>query len=180
MRISSNSVIGSGNSLVALYDTHYSSIQRSIALRELSANKSLGKYDSKSVTRFVGYFAKLGIALAIKENTLQAFDLSSTYSIRGTSIKRQRDGLLIDAIGRGVNSSSTGVSDLSVSFGLKSTQEVQKWNAFKNELEKASKAKDATSFDTAVGDYFGPSVKTQSLTTVHPEQLSFILSQIFT
>lgn len=180
MRISPNSVIGAGRSLIALYDTHYSSIQRSITLRELSANKTLGKYDSKTVTKFVGYFAKLGIALAIKENTLQAFDLSSTHSIRGTSIKRQRDGLLIDAIGRGVNSPTAGVSDPAVLLGLKSTQEVQKWNAFKNEVEKASKAKDAKSFDNAVGNYFGPSVESQSLMAVHPEQLSFITSQIFT
>lgn len=180
MRISPNSVIGAGKSLVALYDTHYSSIQRSITLRELSANKSLGKYDSKTVTKFVGYFAKLGVALAIKENTLQAFDLSSTHSIRGTSIKRQRDGLLIDAIGRGVNSSAAGVSDPAVSLGLKTTQEVHKWNAFKNELEMATKAKDVAAFDSAVGGYFGPSVESQSLTAVHPEQISFILSQIFT
>ncbi|GAM34629.1 hypothetical protein TCE0_015r02325 [Talaromyces pinophilus] len=180
MRISPNSVIGAGKSLVALYDTHYSSIQRSITLRELSANKALGKYDSKTVTKFVGYFAKLGIALAIKENTLQAFDLSSTHSIRGTSIKRQRDGLLIDAIGRGVNSSAAGVNDPAVSFGLKSTQEVHKWNAFKNEIEKASKGKDAISFDKAVGGYFGPSVESLALTAVHPEQISFVLSQIFT
>jgi hypothetical protein len=180
MRISPNSVIGAGKSLVALYDTHYLSIQRSITIRELSGNKSLGKYDSKTVTKFVGYFAKLGIALAIKENTLQAFDLSSTHSIRGTSIKRQRDGLLIDAIGRGVNSSSSGVNDPTVSYGIKSTQEVHKWNTFKNELEKASNAKDAVSFDKAVGSYFGPSVESQSLTAAHPEQISFILSQIFT
>ncbi|QGA14247.1 hypothetical protein EYB26_001900 [Talaromyces marneffei] len=180
MRISPNSVIGAGKSLIALYDTHYSSIQRSISIRELSANKSLGKYDSKTITKFVGYFAKLGIALAIKENTLQAFDLSSTHSIRGTSIKRQRDGLLIDAIGRGVNTSAAAVNDPSVSLGLKSTQEVHKWNAFKNELEEATKAKDAVSFDKAVGGYFGPSVENQFLTAAHPEQISFVLSQIFT
>lgn len=179
MRISPHSVIGAGKSLVALYDTHYSSIRRSIALRELSDSKSSGRAGPKPTTKFVGYFAKLGIALAIKENTLQAFDLSSTQSVRGTSIKRQRDGLLIDAIGRGVSSSSPGTNDLSASLGLQTTQEVNRWNTFKDELTKACKAKDTTSFDQAVISFFGSSVETSSLTSVHPEKISYILSQIF-
>jgi hypothetical protein len=174
MRISPHSVIGAGKSLVALYDTHYSSIQRSIALREISAN------GSKAAMKFVGYFAKLGIALAIKENTLQAFDLSSTHSMRGTSVKRQRDGLLINAIGRGVGSSTQDVNDSAVSLGLKTPEEVNQWNALKKNLEIASKAKDAVSFDNAVESYFGSSVRNLSSISVHPEKLSYLISQIFT
>lgn len=174
MRISPHSVIGAGKSLVALYDTQYSSIQRSVALSELSDNKS------KAPIKFVGYFAKLGIALAFKENTLQAFDLSSTHSIRGTSVKRHRDGLLINSIGRGVGSSFLDSSDSAAFLGLETPEELNEWSGLKKKLEKASKAKDEASFDSAVESYFGSSVRDLSLISVHPEKISYILSQIFT
>ncbi|OKL57893.1 hypothetical protein UA08_06619 [Talaromyces atroroseus] len=175
MRISPHSIIGAGKSLVALYDTHYSSIQRSIPLHELSTNSS------KATMKFVGYFAKLGIALAIRENTLQAFDLSSIHSMRGTSVKRQRDGLLINAIGRGVGSPPLDINDPAVSLGLKTPEEVNQWTTFKKNLEAASKAQDATSFDNAVESHFGFSARWHSSPiSVHPEKISYILSQIFT
>ncbi|EIT74535.1 hypothetical protein Ao3042_09494 [Aspergillus oryzae 3.042] len=120
MRISPQSVIGAGNSIVALFDTQYKSIQRSISLNDIHESNS-----SKARTKFISYYAKLGIAVATKGNTLFAFDLSSSNSLLGSSLKRSRDSLLIDAIGRGIGSSasqSVGGTDWSLTCGQPRSQ----------------------------------------------------------
>ncbi|KAH8705293.1 hypothetical protein BGW36DRAFT_285663 [Talaromyces proteolyticus] len=184
MRISPYSVIGAGNRLVALYDTHYSSIQRSISTRDLSTNKSSKEIDTKAAMTFVGHFAKLGIVLAVKGNALLAFDLSSTHTIRGTSLKRQRDGLLIDAIGRGVGSSASwNAAAPANSLGITSSKEINKWNTFEHELDKTIRATDAAAFDSAVASYFDVTTKNLSSvtqTSANSEKILFILSKIFT
>ncbi|CRG84143.1 WD repeat and HMG-box DNA-binding protein 1 [Talaromyces islandicus] len=181
MRISPYSVIGAGKSLVGLYDTHYSSVQRSISTRDLLPTKSK-EFDPKAALTFVGYFAKLGIVLAVKDSALLAFDLSSTHTIRGTSLKRQRDGLLIDAIGRGVGSSASwNTVDAEDCFGFSSKEENSQWNTLKEELNSAIKATDAEAFDSAITSYFGTE-KLLSLpqTSANLEKALFILSKIFT
>lgn len=184
MRISPHSVIGAGKSVVALYDTQYCSIQRSIAVRDILSNSSSKDADRKAPTIFVGYFAKLGIALATKGNVLLAFDLSSLHTAHGSSLKRQRDGLLIDAIGRGIGSSAASW-DVSAdkyreehmaSLGLVTQEDVDRWNRFKTDLESSSKSADAVAFDNAVKSYFGsPSPRE----FVNPERVLFVLSKIF-
>lgn len=191
MRISPHSVIGAGKSVVALYDTQYCSIQRSIAVRDILCNSSSKDADRKAPTIFVGYFAKLGIALATKGNVLLAFDLSSLHTMHGPSLKRQRDGLLIDAIGRGIGSSAASW-DVSAdkyrdehmaSLGLVTQEDVDRWNRFKKDLESASKSADAVAFDNAVKSYFGSSDKGNALPSpgefVNPERVLFVLSKIF-
>ena len=177
MRISPQTVIGAGKSLIALYDTQYQSVQRSIPVDNIpTGNSSEG-------TIFIGYFAKLGIAVASKGNTLFAFDLAPSNTAFGSSLKRPRDGLLIDAIGRGIGSpeeqSETPSKKLCTEeqFGLPSA-EADKWNQLMHDLEESRKSKDAERFDSIVQAYFG----TKSLPTadsVHPELPIFLLSKIF-
>ncbi|RAH43221.1 uncharacterized protein BO95DRAFT_484230 [Aspergillus brunneoviolaceus CBS 621.78] len=158
MRISPQSVIGAGQSMIAVYDTQYQSIQRSIAVSDVPAS---GSSSVKAPTTFVSYFARLGVALATKNNTLLAFDLSSS-SLAGGPLKRPRDGLLIDAIGRGIGP-SYAQSDLSSKklrtedaavFGLTAKQTVR-WTQLTNDLRECVKSNNASAFDTAVQRFFG-------------------------
>lgn len=181
MRISPQSVIGAGESIVALYDTQYQSVQRSIAVDDVPSSGSPGE------TIFVGYFAKLGLAVAMKGNTLFAFDLSASNTTAGSSLKRPRDGLLIDAIGRGIGSSDAHWETASkkhcteahmASLGLSSMDQVDKRNQLTHDLEKCVDSKDPEGFDSAVQTYFGTKSLSASM-HVHPELPVFLLSKIF-
>ncbi|RJE22743.1 hypothetical protein PHISCL_04922 [Aspergillus sclerotialis] len=177
MRISPQTVIGAGKSLIALYDTQYQSVQRSIPVGDIQASVSSEK------TAFIGYFAKLGIAVASKGSSLLAFDLSPSNTAFGSSFKRPRDGLLIDAIGRGIGlcdaRSETPSKRRRTEEQLALTSaEADKWNQLMNGLEASKKSKDADRFDGTVKEYFG----TQLLPTsqpIHPELPILLLSKIF-
>lgn len=183
MRISPQSVIGAGQSLVALYDTQYQSVQRSIAVDDVPPTGN----NSTVPTLFLGYFAKLGIAVATKGNTLLAFDLSTSHPPSGPSLKRPRDGLLIDAIGRGIGSSAAQWeagskehrSESMATLGLTSPGQVQRWNDFTAELDQLTQAKDADVFDRAVQEYFGAGEFKTLPTDAYPETTLFLLSKIF-
>ncbi|KAE8134364.1 hypothetical protein BDV38DRAFT_161962 [Aspergillus pseudotamarii] len=183
MRISPQSVIGAGNSIVALFDTQYKSIQRSIAIDDIHGSNS-----SKARTKFISYYAKLGIAVATKGNTLFAFDLSSSNSLSGSSLKRSRDSLLIDAIGRGIGSSISQWdvtpkklrTDQLTSLGLTSKEQVSRWNDLVTDLRVASESKNGGAFDSAVQAYFEASnVDALPKQYVNPEVMLFLLSCIF-
>lgn len=183
-RISPHSVIGASQSMVALYDTQYQSIQRSIATSNVLSGGSSKVDINKSPVVFISYFAKLGIAVATKGNNLLAFDLSSLHSAPAQSHKRQRDGLLIDAIGRGIKSSAAlwdttgGHRDEHLaSLGLDTQEEIDKWNKLKSSLESASEKKDAKVFDKAVKSYFDLTAPLDRF--VNLEKILFVLSKIF-
>ncbi|GFF69962.1 hypothetical protein CNMCM6936_003635 [Aspergillus lentulus] len=184
MRISPQSVIAAGKSIVALFDTQYQSIQRSIAVDSVPSG------GSKSRTVFVSYFTKLGVAVAIKGNALFAFDLSSSISSLNSSLKRPRDGLLIDAIGRGIGSpafqsdapSKKNRTEYMASLGLTSAEHVSKWEEFTQKVEEYANSKDSAAFDDAVLDYFGvgsPKALPAAQHYVNPEMVLFLLSKIF-
>ncbi|KAL4916622.1 hypothetical protein BDW62DRAFT_104412 [Aspergillus aurantiobrunneus] len=184
MRVSPQSVIGAGNSMIALYDTQYKSIQRSIVTEDLPAATT-----NKARTTFINYFAKLDLVVATKDNSLLAFDLGSSQTTSGIPGKRSRDGLLIDAIGRGIGSASQweGVakkqrSDGAAALGLTSSEKIDKWNQFSRELRECTKHKDAEGFDRAVQAYFGTG-DSHALPSrgqyVNLEMVLFLLSLVF-
>ncbi|KAL4883489.1 hypothetical protein BJY04DRAFT_226517 [Aspergillus karnatakaensis] len=175
LRVSPQSVIGAGKSMIALYDTQYKSIQRSIVTEDLPSAAT-----NKARTIFLNYFAKLDLVIATKGNSLLAFDLGSSQ-IMSIAGKRSRDGLLIDAIGRGIGSmpqeraSKKHRPDAAVlGFGFDNTE---KWNKTSQELRECSKNKDARGFDQAVQAYFGDLPSPGQF--VHPELVLFLLSLIF-
>lgn len=188
MRISPQSIIGAQKSLVAVYDTQYHSVQRSIPAGDLSS--STGS-NADTPTNFISYFAKLGIAVATKGNTLIAFDLSSLPSAPSSSLKRTRDSLLIDAIGRGIGSSAAQWdvaskkhrSDNTASLRLTSPEQVAKWTELTTTIEKACEAKSVDLFDNAVLTYFNTADASTVLPArgqyVNPEATLFLLSKIF-
>ncbi|KAL5045542.1 hypothetical protein BDW71DRAFT_79622 [Aspergillus fruticulosus] len=184
MRVSAQSVIGAGKSVIALYDTQYKSIQRSIVTEDLPSAAT-----NKARTTFINYFAKLDLVVATRGNSLLAFDLSSSHSISGVPGKRSRDGLLVDAIGRGIGSASQWESvskkhrsSAAVALGLTSADEIDKWNKFSRELRECAENKDASGFDRAVHGYFGVG-DIQALPEpgqyVNLEMVLFLLSLIF-
>ncbi|KAE8395789.1 hypothetical protein BDV23DRAFT_81261 [Aspergillus alliaceus] len=182
MRISPQSVIGAGKSIVALFDTQYKSIQRSIANGDIS-----GSTTSKTRTKFISYYAKLGIAVATKENTLFAFDLGSSTALSGSSLKRSRDSLLIDAIGRGIGSAASQWdtskkqrTDQLTSLGLTSQEQINRWNKLATDLRAASKSNNGDAFDSAVQAYFN-AIDSDALPKqyINPEVTLFLLSFIF-
>ncbi|KAJ5811422.1 hypothetical protein N7474_007723 [Penicillium riverlandense] len=183
MRISPQSVIAAGQSIVAVYDTQYQSVQRSIAAGDvLSGTGTTGQ----GPLTFINFFAKLGIAVATKGNTMIAFDLNSFQNTSGSSLKRSRDGLLIDAIGRGIGSSAAQWdpaskkhrSDNLASLRLTSPEQVEKWNQFTKAVADATGSKDTKKFDKAVLAYFGSALPASG-TYVNPEATLFLLSKIF-
>lgn len=188
MRVSPQCVIGASESLVAVYDTQYQSVQRSIAAGDVLSGAG-SNADAPVV--FISYFAKLGIAVATKGNTLIAFDLTSLHSQSGPSLKRPRDGLLIDAIGRGIGSSSAQWdmaskkyrSENKTSLRLTSPEQVENWNNLTTAVSEATKSRDVAKFDEAVLGYFCPSNTPTTLPTrgqyVNPESTLFLLSKIF-
>jgi hypothetical protein len=183
MRISPQSVIAAGQSIVAVYDTQYRSVQRSIAADDvLSGTGTTGQ----GPLTFINFFAKLGIAVATKGNTMIAFDLNSFQNTSGSSLKRSRDGFLIDAIGRGIGSSAAQWdpaskkhrSDNLASLRLTSPEQVEKWNQFTKAVADATDSKDTKKFDKAVLAYFGSALPASG-TYVNPEATLFLLSKIF-
>lgn len=186
MRVSPQCIIGANESLVAVYDTQYQSVQRSLPSGEVLSGAS-----SNAPIQFISYFAKLGIAVAVKGNTLIAFDLTSLHSHSGPSLKRSRDGLLIDAIGRGIGASAAQWdvaskkhrSETMTSLHLSSPEDVEKWEKFTKAINEATESKDNTLFDKAVQSYFCSSDKPTTLPTrghyVNTESTLFLLSKIF-
>ncbi|PYH45600.1 uncharacterized protein BP01DRAFT_318938 [Aspergillus saccharolyticus JOP 1030-1] len=183
MRISPQSVIGASHSMIAVYDTQYKSIQRSIAVSDVPTS---GSSSTQAPTTFVTYFARLGVALATKNSTLLAFDLSSSNPAAAPA-KRPRDGLLIDAIGRGIGSSWDSSSkkqrteDPAV-LGL-SAKKAAKWTQLTSDLRECVKNNNASDFDSAVQRFFGVG-ESKTLPGpekfVNPEMTLFLLTLIFT
>ena len=187
MRVSPQCVIGASESLVAVYDTQYQSVQRSIPTGDVQAG--IGS-NAVGPTVFISYFAKLGIAVATKGNTLIAFDLTSLNSHSGPSLKRSRDGLLIDAIGRGIGSSAAQWdvaskkhrSESMASLRLTSPEQVEKWSQLTKSVDQATQSRDPGAFDQAVVSYFGSSDNSELPGRgqyVNPESTLFLLSKIF-
>ncbi|KKK15410.1 hypothetical protein P175DRAFT_0560892 [Aspergillus ochraceoroseus IBT 24754] len=186
MRISPQSVIAAGKSMVALYDTQYKSIQRSIATGDLPGASSPSS--AKTRTVFISHFAKLDLVVATKGSSLLAFDLASSQNTSGS--KRSRDGLLIDAIGRGLGSGAAKWEGLSKKqrcdnpvLGLSSSEEIEKWNKLTKELRDHAKSKDTDAFDRGVQAYFGTRASNALPSAgqyLNPEKILFLLSLIFT
>jgi hypothetical protein len=185
MRISPQCVIGASESLIAVYDTQYQSVQRSIAARDVISDTGS---NADGPTIFISYFAKLGLAIAMKANTLIAFDLTSLHGQSGPSLKRSRDGLLIDAIGRGIGSSASQWdtskkhrTDNMASLHLKSPEQAEKWSQLTKAIHEATNLLKPDLFDKAVLGYFGTSEAPKELPEEHvsPESTLFLLSKIF-
>ena len=174
LRISSQSVIGAGKSTVAVYGIPFQSVQRSMPVQDILPGQR------KVRLVFLGYFAKLGIVIATEGNVLLSFDISSS-----SHRKRGRDGLLVEAIGRGIGSSATQWDMVSkrprTELDVVSSDKLKGWYQFVQAVGRATNSRDDAAFDRAVGQYADGKHRSLLSTSqaVNPEIVSFLLAKIF-
>lgn len=193
-RISPRSIIGSSQSTVAIYNTQYQSVQAQLPLREIPHVGSAKKDSSKSQLHFISYFSKLGILVATQGNGLLAFDLN-VHTNQNASSKRPRDGLLLNAIARGIESASQStIGDDSLGYskplGLSRKVEYEQWLTIQSDLSKLAKTNSCPEFDDLVASKIiglsipekneKPSTRSSTKSYVDPEKTFFLLRNIFT
>lgn len=98
------------DSSVAIYNTRYQSLQAEIPL-DLVQSVAVSDKSRKNLTgglRLVSSFSKLSLVIGVYGHSLLAFDVGSSSLEQLTgSHKRTHEGLLIHAIGRGLNSAKS-------------------------------------------------------------------------
>ncbi|KAK2754588.1 hypothetical protein FQN54_006989 [Arachnomyces sp. PD_36] len=169
IRISPRSVIGAGKSSIAIYDTQYQAIQANIVVKPGDLVDVSKSARAKASITFVTYFSKLNTVVALCGNTLFGLEVKPSDTLRPTSLKRPRDGLLINAIGRGAGSSG-GQTDI-----VKS----------RKQLDGLAKSGDSIAFDNLMKSELaqGVSAESHGLPSRHefvdPEKTFYLLSKIF-
>ncbi|OAT13082.1 hypothetical protein BDBG_08352 [Blastomyces gilchristii SLH14081] len=196
MRISPQSVIGAGKSSVAIYNARYQSIQADLSLKDISTVIATKSDADKAPVVFISYFSKLGIAIATRGATLLGFDLSSSLDRYDGSLKQSGDGLLINAIGKGIQLASDSVLKTGTKpanhmrpVGLCEPEEAARWAEIKKQLDALAEVKDTANFDKLMKDAVcKPSVSGEddkpkhlpsAAAFVDPEKISFLLGKIF-
>ncbi|PGH03586.1 hypothetical protein GX51_04012 [Blastomyces parvus] len=195
MRISPQSIIGAGESSIAIYNARYQSIQADLSLKDITTVTATKSDADKAPVVFISYFSKLGIAIATRGATLLGFDLSSSRDRYDGSLKQSCDGLLINAIGKGIQlpSDSVLMTDTKPAnhmrpLGLCEPEEATRWAELKQQLEALAKAKDTTNFDKLTKDAIckppvsgedKPKQLPSSTAFVDPEKISFLLGKIY-
>lgn len=180
IRISPRSVIGAGQSSIAIYDTQYQSIQANIMLKASDLVGVPKSADQKASIIFVAYFSKLRLAIGLCGNILFGLDVTSSNALQPTSLKRPRDGLLINAIGRGTGSTAEKQMDT-----IKE----------KKKLDALAESGDHAEFDRLMKSELGQPVKEEIHRQssdlapsynmpsrddfVDPEKIFYLLSKIF-
>lgn len=105
LRLSSNLLACSSANHLFVVDLPYCSLQEQIDLKEIREIDKWGEETSKAALKLVSFHATLDLVIAIDGRKLLAFRLSATSShSAGARKRRKRDGLLINAIGRGSSS----------------------------------------------------------------------------
>ncbi|KAI5295137.1 hypothetical protein KEM52_002264 [Ascosphaera acerosa] len=183
VRVSPQSLMAVKDSTVAIYNTRYHSVQAYAPLQQILDIVPEKSRLPGSRLQFVTYFAKLGLAIAACGTYLLAFDLAPVQGkMAATSRKHSRDGLLINAIGRGIPASQPSLQ--AAQIGSLTTQQ---WNDVKVRLQACADAKDAAKFDEIVRQELShcdekKAAKHMPSTNsfVHPDQVQFLLAKIFT
>ncbi|KMU85820.1 hypothetical protein CIHG_03348 [Coccidioides immitis H538.4] len=198
MRISQRLVIGANQSTVSLYDAKYRSLQADLPIAEISHVSSNKQMDTPSSLEFITYFSKSSVSVAVYGSNLLAFDLTTMQNWGESSRKRQRAGLLIDSIGKGVavldrETKRPALDGNSLQcmtpLGLTDKAVANKWAQIMSELDSAVRAKDPEKFDQIMKTTFwnsltpGADEKPKGFPHVKEyidlERISFLLSKIF-
>ncbi|KAM5445446.1 hypothetical protein MaudCBS49596_007505 [Microsporum audouinii] len=194
MRISCQSIIAGGKSLLSVYDAHYQSLQAALPLTEIPKFTSGKKQGVPSVLEFISHFSKLDVLVAAYSGSLYSFDLAAIQNDRHVSRKRPRKSLLIDSIGKGImpgggeakrqsvkGSNITHMQPIGLSEELLSDQ----WNDLKKELATAP---NQSTFDAVMEAKFWSQseyCKEQAEgfppegAFIDPEKIKFLISRMF-
>ena len=102
LRLSTNLIACSSNSTLSIIELPYCSTKAEERLSEsLTSSHVAPETDQGSQLHLLSYYPPVGLAIALHDGKLLGIQLSNTLPRDGGSRKRKRDGLLINAIGRG-------------------------------------------------------------------------------
>jgi hypothetical protein len=155
MRLTSSIVVGSTSSAVNLHNSRFQSIQSTVDLEQIWSKRSRTKRAkaNQNSIQFIAYFVKIKRLVAFRGHTLIAFDITNNDA-QGTSRALSGDGMLIDAVGRGVRSGSPHPLEISAA----ACQEIgtpfkpchhdkASWTSQRHRLDKLAEIGDITAFD---------------------------------
>jgi hypothetical protein len=115
----------------------------------------------------LSYYAPLDVIVALEGRKILAFQLSTTTLQTGGSRKRKRDGLLVNALGRGSSLVKGTPSDQIISHGkikqlgrhLPSHATDRSWSAQKAEIDLYSSQSELANFERVAASVLGLEVK---------------------
>ena len=99
LRLSKTSLLATNGTQLSVYNPMYRSLQSSTAFELEEQSQAVEGDSSLSSVQLVAYFSRLELALAIVNSDLVAIQLEAP---KARAKKRRAEGLLIDAIGRGM------------------------------------------------------------------------------
>lgn len=170
LRLSKSSVLAATSESLDVYNPVFQSLQASIPIDLDSQASAVNKEPGPTIFSLVAYFARLEIAVAVYGIFLVAVQLEAPRT-RGK--KRRAEGLLIDAIGRGIPQHRDGSKKLradveSVSFSgsfssnLPGSVSDDYWSQFNTERERADEllgSGDLPGFEEFLAAKFGLDTK---------------------
>ncbi|KAL2048292.1 hypothetical protein N7G274_000203 [Stereocaulon virgatum] len=188
---------------VSIVDLTYYSLQAERKLARVGRLSRISQTPEKQKNQpmkgkslsLLSYYAPLDIVVALEGRKILAFQLSTTTLQKGGSRKRKRDGLLVNALGRGSSSAKGTPSDQVISHGkikqlgrhLPSHPTDRDWSAQKAEIDRYSSQSDLANFETVAASALGLEfnrghneiLESASSTFVNLHKVYYLLSKIF-
>lgn len=171
LRLSPHLVALSTLASVSLIDMQYRSLQADCPLQiqqhsgsvSPTSEKRNNKMNRATNTRLLSYFAPLDLVIALQGRKLVGFQLSTSVVQEGGSRKRKRDGLLINSLGRGIDSThersikpkSSKSIPKALGTYLPSSRSDDKWNKQKNLLDQLFAKNEIDKFETLITSELG-------------------------
>ncbi|KAL9029832.1 MAG: hypothetical protein Q9196_001977 [Gyalolechia fulgens] len=199
LRISPSLLATSSADAVFLIDSKFTSLQARFALpmpkqarsRISNDNNSKSPNDGKGGVQLLSYHSPSSSAIILHGRSLMAVDLSTVIAGKSVSRKRKRDGLLIDAIGRGSLSvegsqdSQMQAAGLPKALGhiLDPYKETSQWKDQKESLNVLLEKGDLVGYDRMMTSALEDEkfVSSQGAVATHPPQyiVDYLLSKTF-
>ncbi|CAO1599510.1 hypothetical protein XANCAGTX0491_003233 [Xanthoria calcicola] len=176
----------SGNSVIVM-DTTYSSCRAKYDFT--MPNKSPKSFPSDA--QLLAYHDPSGSAIVLSGRKLLAVDLSETTGSRAPPRKRKHNGLLIDAIGRGLVSADTrpppskrvAIPSLALGTLVDPHQEIAEWEQQEISLNALLEKDDHDEFDRRVSSRLDAldthNHKNTPITCAPPRIVDYVLSKMF-
>ncbi len=197
LRLSSNLLLCSNEDHLYVVDLPYCSLQAQIELKELHKAKKREDEDTiKADFKLVSFHAPSDLAIALDGRKLLAIQLPATTShSAGARKKRKRDGLLVNAIGRGSTFMTNPPSGPIVSAGnvkslgtyIPQSTAHDSWSHQTSELHRYRSLNDADGFEKTAASLLGIAInereKRNRKPTNHPrldrQKVHCVLSGMF-
>ena len=201
MRLSSTLTVAASSSAITTYDANYNSIRHRLPMDQVLLNRKRKRSTGRAMEepiKFVGFFRRLNILVACRGNALLSFDITSDRNSLGSHSTRQKDGLLINAIGNGLSRTAQHdmkkPKNIGPGFGraliYRNQEGEDKWIARKAYLDDLVDSGDMHRFEEDIAlDLFGTAADETSLDELYkgkgcgvtdPEKISYALSRLLT